>query len=255
MKDLIFLLLAGGVFGAVSGYLGSFMVVKRMSLVGDALSHVALPGIALALIYGTSPMLGAFATLMLATFGVWYFSEHSDIYPEALVGVFFTASLALGLLLTPEPELLEALFGNIDSITRTDGLIVVLAAVAIFIVTKILSKKIVLGVVSEDLAKSQGINTSLINLIYLMMVAMVVALGVKFLGTLLTGAMVIIPAVSARNLSKNMMSFQLLAILFGIASSVIGILLATKLSYSSGPLIVLTSILIFIFSFVFKSRH
>lgn len=255
MKDLIFLLLAGGVFGAVSGYLGSFMVVKRMSLVGDALSHVALPGIALALIYGASPMLGAFATLMLATFGVWYFSEHSDIYPEALVGVFFTASLALGLLLTPEPELLEALFGNIDSITRTDGLIVVLAAVAIFIVTKILSKKIVLGVVSEDLAKSQGINTSLINLIYLMMVAMVVALGVKFLGTLLTGAMVIIPAVSARNLSKNMMSFQLLAILFGIASSVIGILLATKLSYSSGPLIVLTSISIFIFSFVFKSRH
>ena len=252
--NLIFLLLAGGLFGAVSGYLGSFMVVKRMSLVGDAFSHVALPGIAIALTYGINPMLGAFVALGIATFGIWYLAEHSEIYPEALVGIFFTASLALGLLLTPEPELLESLFGNLDKITTLDGIAVVVIAFVIFIITKIISKKIILGVVSEDLAKSQGINMSRINLIYLLMVAMIVALGVKFLGTLLTGAMVIIPAVSARNLAKNINSFQILSVFFGIISTIVGIILAQYFDFSSGPIIVLTSIGIFLISYIFKKK-
>src|SRR3989344_9400444 len=148
--NTLFLVLIGAVVGASSGYLGGFMVLKRMSLVGDALSHVALPGIAIALTIGINPMIGAFATLLLATVGIWYFSEHSEVYPEALVGVFFTASLALGLILTPEPELLEALFGSLDKINVLDGTVVVIAAFVIFIITKIVSKKIVLGVVSED---------------------------------------------------------------------------------------------------------
>ncbi len=250
----ILLILAGGLFGVVSGYLGSFMVVKRMSLVGDALSHVALPGIAIALFYGINPMIGAFATLFIATLGIWYFSEHSEVYPEALVGVFFTASLAVGLLLTPEPDLLEALFGNLDKITFLDGVVVIVATFFIFLITKLISKKIILGVVSEDLAKSQGINISKINLIYLLMVSMVVALGIKFLGTLLTGAMVIIPAVSARNLAKNINSFQILSIIFGFSSSVLGIILAKYFSFSSGPIIVLTSIGIFLISYIFKNK-
>jgi ABC-type Mn2+/Zn2+ transport system permease subunit len=252
--NLILLLLAGGLFGAVSGYLGSFMVVKRMSLVGDALSHVALPGIAIALIYGINPMIGAFVTLLIATIGIWYFSEHSEIYPEALFGVFFTASLAIGLLITPEPDLLEALFGNIDKITVIDGIAVIISIFVIFVITKIISKKVLLGIVSEDLAKSQKINMPAVNLIYLLMVSMVVALGVKFLGTLLTGAMVIIPAVTARNVAKNVHDFQFLSILFGIIPVVMGIILARNFSFSSGPIIVLTSIGIFLVSYVFKRK-
>lgn len=252
--SLIFLILIGALVGAASAYLGSFMVLKRMSLVGDALSHVALPGIAIALTFGINPMLGALTALVLATIGIWYLSDHSEIYPEALVGVFFTASLSLGLLLTPEPELLEALFGNIDKISVADGALTILGAVIIFAVTMFVSKKLLLGVVSEDLAKSQKINISKINLVYLLMVALVVALGVKFLGTLLTGAMVIIPAASAKNCAKNILSFQVLAVIFGIVSSVAGILIAKTFSFSSGPTVVLTAVGIFILSYLFKNR-
>lgn len=238
--------------GAVSGYLGSFMVLKRMSLVGDALSHVALPGIAIALALGISPMFGALFTLALATFGVWYLSEKSEIYPEALVGVFFTASLAIGLLLTPEPDLLEALFGNIDKITPFDGLVVILGSIVIFVVTKMLSDKLLIGVISEDLAKSQRINVARTNLIYLLMVAFVVALGVKFLGTLLTGAMVILPAVSAKNIGKNLGRFQLSSIVFGLVSTVLGVLIAKSVGIASGPAVVLTGVFLFVVSFLFK---
>lgn len=252
MTNLLFLILIAGLVGAASGYLGSFMVLKRMSLVGDALSHVALPGIAIALTFGINPMLGALLALMIATFGVWYLGEHSEVYPEALVGVFFTASLSLGLLLTPEPELLEALFGDIDKIGMFDGLMVVAGAVIIFVVTSLISKKLLLGVVSEDLAKSQKIDVSKINLIYLLLVALVVALGVKFLGTLLTGAMVIIPAATAKNFVKSIKSFHLFSILFGVLSSVVGILIAKSYGISSGPAVVLTSISFFILTYLFK---
>ncbi len=250
--NLLYLLLVGGLVGAASGYLGSFMVLKRMSLVGDALSHVALPGIAIALTFGINPMLGALVALAIATFGIWYLAEHSEVYPEALVGVFFTASLSLGLLLTPEPELLEALFGDIDKITPFDGLMVLAGAVIIFIATTLISKKLLLGVVSEDLAKSQKIDVSKINLIYLLLVSLVVALGVKFLGTLLTGAMVIIPAVTAKNISRNIKSFHIFSILFGIVSSTIGILIAKYFGISSGPAVVLTAVVLFIASYFFR---
>lgn len=250
--NIIFLLIVGALVGASSGYLGSFMVLKRMSLVGDALSHVALPGIAIALTFGINPMLGALVALAVATIGIWYLSEHSSVYPEALVGVFFTASLALGLLLTPEPELLEALFGNIDNIGLADGLFTLIGSLLIFIVTLIISKKLLLGVVSEDLAKSQNVNTSRINLVYLLLVGLVVALGVKFLGTLLTGAMVIIPAVTAKNMAGSIKQFHILSIIFGVLSSVFGIFIAKYFGISSGPVVVLTSVILFIGSYIFK---
>lgn len=252
--NLIFLLIVGALVCASSAYLGSFMVLKRMSLVGDALSHVALPGIAIALTFGINPILGALVALFVATFGIWYLSEHSEVYPEALVGVFFTASLSLGLLLTPEPELLEALFGNIDKIGFSDGIVTLVGAIIIFVVTLIISKKLLLGVVSEDLAKSQKINISNINLIYLLLVALVVALGVKFLGTLLTGAMVIIPAAAAKNLAKSIKGFHFLAIILGITSSAVGILIAKFYGISSGPAVVLTAVVLFVISYIFKNK-
>lgn len=252
--NLILILLVGALVGATSGYLGSFMVLKRMSLVGDALSHVALPGIAIALSFGINPIFGALVALILATFGVWYLGEHSEVYPEALVGIFFTASLSIGLLLTPEPDLLEALFGNIDKINFTDGILTIVGAITIFVITFLFSKKLLLGIVSEDLAKSQGINVSKVNLVYLLLVALVVALGVKFLGTLLTGAMVIIPAVTAKNMAKSIRQFQFFSIIFGIASAIFGIIVAKFFGISSGPAVVLVSVALFLFSYIFKNK-
>jgi len=250
--NLILLLITGALVGAVSGYLGSFMVLKRMSLVGDALSHVALPGMAIALILNINPMLGAFVALTLAVIGVWYLAEKSDVYPEALVGVFFTASLAIGILITPEPELLEALFGNFEKINIFDGVIIAASSVLIFTLVSFISKRLLLGIVSEDLAKAQGINMKSVNLIYLFLVGFVVALGVKFVGTLLMGALVIVPAVAAKNLSGSIKSYQILGALLGVVSVVVGLLISNYFHFSSGPIIVLVSIFIFMLSYIFK---
>jgi len=252
-NNLLFLLFIGALVGASSGYLGSFMVIKRMSLVGDALSHVALPGMALALTFGFNPMLGALISLTLAVFGIWYLGEHSEVYPEALVGVFFTASLAIGILITPEPELFETLFGNIESIKLVDGLITIAASIIIFLVTNRISKKLILGVVSEDLARSTGIRMQRVNLMYLILVGLVVSLGVKFIGTLLTGALVIVPAASAKNVARSVKGFQILSSSIGVFSAITGILIASFLGISSGPAVVLVSIAFFVLSYFFRS--
>jgi ABC-type Mn2+/Zn2+ transport system permease subunit len=249
---LILLLVTGGFIGAASGYIGSFMVLKRMSLVGDALSHVALPGMAIALAFHFSPILGAMIALTIAVVGVWYFEQTSNIYPEALVGLFFTGSLALGILITPEPELLEALFGNIENITLFEAFCVICISCALLLVTKKIAKKIVLEIISKDLMQSIGISSKKIRFIYLLLVGCIVAIGVKFIGSLLMGALVIIPAVSAKNISSGMNQYFTLSILLGICSTVIGALLAHFLLLPTGPIVVLVSIFLFVLSYISK---
>lgn len=252
VNNLIILLIVGFFVGAAAGYIGSFMVLKRMSLVGDALSHVALPGIAIALSLHISPMLGAFAALLIAVVGVWYFEKTSSIYPEALVGIFFTTSLALGILITPKPDLLEALFGNIETITIIEGILACLLSFILIIIARRLSKDIILGIISPELAFSQGVNLSRVNLVYLILVGAIVALGVKFVGTLLMGALVIIPAATAKNISSGIHSYHFFSCLFGVLSAVLGVLIAGSYHTSSGPIVVLSSIAFFLLSYLYK---
>lgn len=253
-QNLLFLLTVGVFVAAAAGYLGSFMVLKRMALVGDALSHVALPGLAIGLTIGFSPMLGAAIALTLAVIGIWYLEKKSKVYPEALVGVFFTASLAIGVLITPEPDLLEALFGNIEKITHIEGILAVIFSLIIVFVTFFISKKLILGILSDELAKSMGINMEKVNFLYLFLVGSVVALGIKFVGSLLMGALVIVPAASAKNISAGIKSYYLFSIIFGVLSAIAGILIATYLSLPTGPVVVLISILFFLISFIFKKQ-
>lgn len=248
--NMLFLIVVGTFVGAAAGYLGSFMVLKRMSLVGDALTHVALPGLAIALALNYPPMLGAFLALLLAVVGVWYLGETSSIYPEALIGVFFTASLALGILITPAPELLEALFGSIEKVGLTEGILAIIISVITIILTFIISKRLLTGVISKDLLVSAKVPDRMINLIYLLLVGTVVALGVRFVGTLLMGALVIIPASAAKNIGSSFRLYSLLSIIFGVFSAALGATVSGLYHLPSGPVVVLSGVLFFAVTYI-----
>lgn len=250
--NLIFILIVGAAVAAAAGYVGSLMVLKRMSLVGDALSHVALPGMAIAISFGISPILGAFSALTLAIFGIWYLEEHTETYPEAIVGLFFTASLALGVLITNQLDLLEALFGDIQTIQVAEGVISIIISFLVIAITYFLYKKLMIMIISPELAKSAGISVKLINFLYLFMVGVVVSLGIKFVGTLLTGALVIIPAAAAKNITKGIVSYSITSMLAGIISALVGIFIAYTYNLSPGPVVVLTSGVIFVISYIGK---
>lgn len=252
MDQTILQLIVAILIGVGAGYLGSFMVLRRMSLVGDALSHVALPGIALALLWDFNPFFGAFAALFIATLGIWALEKRTELPSEALVGIFFTLSLAIGLLITPEPELLEALFGDISKVSRGDLFITIASVAVIIAIISAINRGLIISTLSKDLARSMGVSVDKINFFFLIMVSLIVALGLKVAGTLLMGSLVIIPAAAAKNVSVSISSYIFLAALFGAFASLGGIFAASFWSIPVGPSIVLVGGIIFFITLVFR---
>lgn len=247
--------------GGAAGYVGSLMATKKMSLVGDVLSHIALPGIGLGLLYGINISLGALTSLILGIMLIWWLSFKTELSMESLVGVVFVLSLAVGFLVTPKEELLHALFGNISSVALPDAAVAIFISIVIFIAARKIYSKMMLVYVSEDLALAAGIKINKYNLIYLFLIAAIVAFGIKVGGTLLTSAMIIIPAAVARNVSRNMRQYSWFSIIVGVASAVAGFAvfpyLATRFGLSAsaiGPVIILASIVFFAVSLLFKNR-
>ena len=250
-QSLLFSLITAGVVGAAAGYLGSIMVLRRLALAGDVLSHVALPGIGIALIYGLNPFLLAFVFLFAASWVIWLLEKKTRVPTEALVGILFVASLAVGVMLIPElEELGEALFGDISKINLFDAGLAVLLSVLVFVVGAKIYKGLVLGTISEDLAIANGVKLRKINLLFLTLVAAVVALGVKVVGTLLMGALIIVSGTAAKNLSRSISRYAFLSAVFGLVSAPSGLLIARTYDLPPGPIIILIGVGIFLLSLI-----
>jgi zinc transport system permease protein len=251
-SQLLLSLTVGIFIGGVAGYLGTLMLSRRMALVAGPLGHLTLPGIALALIYGFDISLGAFPFVILGIVLIWLSEIRTKLPMEALTAVIFASGVAIAFLFLPIGQAEEALVGNILKVNLWDSTISVVLTVLLFlIITKIYPKMILINI-SEDLAKSQGINLKKYNLVYLLLIAVIVALGVKIVGGLLTAALAAIPACSARNLSQNMFQYAFGAILIGIISSSLGIFISEFSGFPAGPLIILANAVTFLISTIFK---
>lgn len=245
-------LIAAIFIGGTAALLGSLMITKRMALTGDALGHIALPGIGLALVLGLNISIGAFIFLLASILIIWSLEQKTELPTDALFGVIFVLSLAVGFLVVPEPEILHALLGNISSVSFADTVVSVILSTVIFIVLLKIYSKIILISISGDLAVSGGTNIKKYNLIYLILLAVVVAMGVKITGSLLVGAMLIVPASSARNISRNLRQYFFFSIIFGVLSCTLGIFFSGMFGLPTGPSIILVSIIFFAVSLFFR---
>jgi zinc transport system permease protein len=256
MTDLHFFLSLGtGIFiGGVAGYLGSLMVSKRMALVGGALGHLTLPGIALALIYGFDVSLGALPLVVLGIILIWLFEIRTHLPMEALTAVVFASGVAAAFLILPSEKTITALIGDISQVELYGAIVSIILAIIVFFVIRKIFPKMILSNISEDLAKVQGVNVKKYNFIFLASIAIIVALGVKIVGGLLTAALVAIPACAARNLSRNLFQYSYGGMIVGAASCIFGILLFKLTGFPAGPLIILISAFIFLISLAFKPR-
>lgn len=247
------LILAASV-AALAGLVGSFSLMKRMSLAGDVISHFALPGIGVALLLKANPLLGAAFSLALGVLVIWQIEKRSALATDAVIGVAFTASVALGVLLTPSEELLETLFGSFP--TQYGGFfwaaITLTALTAILIL--LLRHRLVISIFSPELAKSTGVNVSLINLIYFLIFGATILLGLQFLGTILVGALLIAPAAASRQLTSNLTYSLMFSVFFGVLSVVVGYLVSDTYGLSFGPTVVAVSAVIFLLT-LFKKQN
>ncbi len=244
-------LVAGMFIGGAAGYLGSLMLGRRMALVAGPLGHLTLPGIALALRYGFDVSLGAFPFVILGVALIWILELKTKLPMEALTALVFATGVAIAFLFLPVEQAETALVGDITKTGTRDAAISIATCVLLILVVNRIYPAMVLINVSEDLAASAGIDVKRHNFLYLILIALVVALGVKMVGGLLTAALVAIPASTARNLGSNLRQYAWGATAAGMLSAVIGILLFHLTGVPAGPLIVLVSAGLFLLSLPF----
>jgi len=212
-----------------AGLVGSFTLMKRMSLAGDVVSHIALPGLGLAMLCGFNPLVGAAGALFLGTLLIWHLQKSSTVTTDVAIGVIFTAALAIGTVLTPSEDLIEALFGDFQSLTAiwfVSGLIAVAVIIGFVVVFR---HKLIMSLFSPELAAATGVNVSRLNLYFLMIFSLTVLLGVRFLGALLVGALIIVPAAIGRQLTHTLTAFLLTSSFVSVLS--VGLGLAISLAY------------------------
>jgi ABC-type Mn2+/Zn2+ transport system permease subunit len=212
-----------------AGLVGSFTLMKRMSLAGDVVSHIALPGLGLALLFGFNPLLGAAGALLLGTLLIWHLQKSSTLTTDVAIGVIFTAALAIGTVLTPNEDLIEALFGGFQSLNAiwfVTGLIAVAIIVGFVVAFR---HKLIMSLFSPELAAATGVNVSRLNLYFLLIFSLTVLLGVRFLGALLVGALIIVPAAIGRQLTHTLTAFLVTSSLASVLS--VGLGLAISLAY------------------------
>jgi ABC-type Mn2+/Zn2+ transport system permease subunit len=238
--------------GGVAGYLGSLMLSKRMALVAGPLGHLTLPGITLALILDFDVSLGAFLFVALGILSIWLLEMRTKLPMEAITAVIFASGVATAFLFLPEEKTVPALIGDVSQVSVEAVVVTVILSLLVFLAIKKIFSGMVLVSISEDLARVDGIDTRKLNFIYLACIALVVSLGVRIVGGLMTAAIVAIPACASRNLSRNLFQYSYVAMVLGGTGCILGILSAAFTETSAGPLIIIVDTLLFLVSLIPK---
>jgi len=237
-------------FAVAAGLVGSFAFMKRMVLAGDVISHVALPGLGLAFLFHFNPLLGGGATLLLGTILIWQLQKRTGFSTDAMIGVVFAGSVAIGAAVTPQEDLVEALFGKFEPLSGTAFAIGMATVSAIVLFIYRFRNELTLVLFSPELASATGVDLDRINLYFLLAFSLTVLVGLRFLGGLLAGSLIIIPAATGRRLAGNISGFLVASCAASLAAVSMGFVLNAYVFRAStlGPTVVLTSAVIFGFS-------
>lgn len=237
-------------FAVAAGLVGSFALMKRMLLASDVISHVALPGLGLAFLFGFNPLIGGGATLLLGTLLIWQLQKKTGLATDAMIGVVFAASVAIGAVLTPKEDLVEALFGRFQDLSLVAFLIGIAAVLVVILVIFRFKDELILGLFAPELAAATGVKLERLNLYFLLVFSLSVLVGLRFLGALLAGALIILPATTGRRLTDDLSRFLLVSCLASVVAVGSGFAVTRYLlpQFSPGPVIVIISAILFALS-------
>lgn len=233
--------------------IGVFVILRREALLSDALAHVILLGIALAVTFKINIMIGILAFAVLAGLAINAIKNKANLGLDAIVGVFFTTSLALGSLLMEDAELLEAFLGDLEKITRFDVILSTVLAAIIIVTLIVRFREFAFVSFAPDLAKVDKLDTKKYELLFILLLALGVATGIQLVGTLLISALIIIPAATAKIFSFQIRTMAVWSMVFGLFSVLLGLIAVNLLASPPGPTIILVSSAIFFLVFLFHS--
>lgn len=252
-------LITAVVVGIISGTIGSFIILRGLSLMGDAISHAILPGIAISFMLGINFFYGAVLAGILTTIGIGFISQNSRIKNDTSIGIVFAAAFALGILLITKAQtaidLTQILFGNVLSVRSSDMWLTIIIGIIILTVVFLFYKQLLVSSFDPIMAAAYGLPVRLIHYLIMILLTLVTVASLQTVGVVLVIAMLITPAATAYLLTDRLSTMIFLAMGFGAVSSLIGLNFSFKYNLASGPVIVLVTTFFFILSFVFAPKY
>jgi ABC-type Mn2+/Zn2+ transport system permease subunit len=243
--------LAGGFLVSLScAVVGTFVVLRGLAFIGDALSHGVLPGVAIALLFGLPGMIGAAAGSLAMIAGIGYVTKRSSLTSDTAIGLLFVGMLALGVVIVSRShsfsgDLVHILFGEVLGISWADVAGQALAALAVSSTALVCRRPFLLLCFSPEQADVSGFPSRRFHSIMLLMIALTVIVSFKTVGTLLVFGLLIAPAASASLYSRRMGAMMLLAWAFGALSVYLGLIASYYLNIAGGAAIALVATLLF----------
>lgn len=252
-------LLTGVVVGIVCGVIGCFIVLRGLALMGDAISHAILPGVAISYMLGINFFVGAAIVGLLAALGIGFINRNSIVKNDAAIGIVFSLFFAVGVLLIAKAktaiDLTQILFGNVLTVSDTDRTMTLIIGGLVLLLIFVFYKELVLTSFDPVMAEASGMKVGLIHYLLMLMLTLVTVVSLQTVGVILVVSLLITPASTAYLLTHRMSTMIFLSAAIGAISAIVGLFFSFSFNLSSGPSIVVVATAIFILAFIFAPRR
>jgi len=249
-------LIASALVGVACAIVGSFVVLKGMSFIGDAVSHAAFPGIVIAYLIGAPIILGGAIAAIGTALGIGAITRRSGLRSDAIIGVLFAGMFALGVAIFSSipnyvGDLFHFLFGDVLGISVGDLLALTLLVFGLLLVLRLLWKELLFSTFDPLGAGAAGLPVRRLDDLLLILIAVTIVISLQAVGIVLVVAMITTPAATAQLLVKQFTAMIQVAALIGVSAAVVGLYVSYSLDIASGAAIVLLETLIFLLALAF----
>ncbi len=250
-------LAAGIMIAIICSVIGTFIVLKRLSMIGDGLAHIALGGIALGLFLGVYPVISALIFSVLSALGINSL-KRARIYGDLAIAIFFSAGLAVAAVLLSlgrgvNVDLFSYLFGSILTVDETDLKIILGLGILTLGAVFIFYKELFYITFDEISARASGIPVERLNTLLTVLIAVTVVVSLKIVGILLVSSLLVVPVATALQISRSFRGTMLSSMIFAIFSVVLGLIISFYFNLAPGGAIVLTSITVLLIIMIFTT--
>ncbi|MDM5155628.1 metal ABC transporter permease [Bacillus sp. DX1.1] len=249
-------LLTSIMVGVICGVIGCFIILRGMALMGDAISHAVLPGVAISYMMGVNYFIGAVVTGVITAIGIGFVSQNSRIKHDMAIGIMFTSVFAVGIILITfmksSADLYHILFGNVLSVRSSDMWMTLIIGIVIISLVYLFYKELLVSTFDPTMAQSYGLPNKLIHYGLMVLLTMVTVASLQTVGIILVVAMLITPAATAYLLTNRLWVMIYLAAGIGALSAVVGLYFSFTYNLASGATIVLVAAFLFALAFFFS---
>jgi len=250
-------IIAGLFLGIVCAVMGVFLVLRKMSLIGDGLAHISFGAIAIGIVFGFYPLVTAIPLVIIASLIIYALTRKHIIEGDAIIGILASLGLAIGVILSSistgfNVDIFSYLFGNILSITQPDLLFVIIGSIIILSIIILFYQEFMAISFNPEHAQISGIPVTILDILFSIITALTVLMSIKLAGALLVSALIILPASSSLQIAKSFQNTVLLAIVFALVSILIGIIISFVFNIPTGATIVTVNAIIFFAILIIK---